>query len=96
MDGISASTIVDVIIKIEADRNKLITTLIYELLPHVLIRNIDQHLVRVAQALDRMKPSTPRCWRGEQLGHHGRGVFSCFCVLWLLSYRLGLVVCVRK
>ena len=49
-------------------------------------------LGRVARALDLVELSTPCRWRGERLGHHGRGVFSRFCVLWLLSHGLKKMV----
>ncbi len=82
-----------VIIKIEVDRNKLNTTLIYNLLLYFFIRNLDQHIGRVSQALYCVEPSTPRRWRGERLGPHGCRVCGSFCVLWLLPQRLEFAVC---
>ncbi len=68
----------DVIKKIEVDRNKLITILIYDLLIYFFIHDLDQHLGRVSPALYCVEPSTPRCWRGEQLGPHGCSVCDVF------------------
>jgi hypothetical protein len=73
----------------EVDRNKLITTFIYDLVWYYFIRDLARHHGRVARTFDRAEPSTPRRWRGGRLGHHGRGVLPVFsCCGWLshLSY----------
>jgi hypothetical protein len=63
----------------EVDRNKLITTFIYNVTSYYFVRNHDQHHGRVARTLDRAEPSTPHCWRGERLGHHGCGGLRSWC-----------------
>jgi hypothetical protein len=83
----------NVIIKIEVDRNKLITILIYGLPLYFFIRDLNQHLGWVSQVLHCVKPSTPRHWRGKQLSPHGCSVCDSFCVLWLLSHHLKFVMC---
>ena len=62
----------------EVNRNKLITTLIYDLIWYYFVPDLARHHGRVARTLDRVDPSTPRRWRGGRLGHHGGGVFACF------------------
>ena len=73
----------------EVDRNKLITTLIYDSIWYYFVRDLAQHHGCVARRFDRDEPSTPPRWRGGRLGHHGRGVlpvFSCCGCLSHLSY----------
>ena len=62
----------------EVDRNKLITTLIYDLVWYYFVHDLAQHHGRVARTFDRAEPSTPHRWRGGRLDHHGRGVFAGF------------------
>jgi hypothetical protein len=72
----------------EADRNKLISTITNGLILYYFARDLVQHHGLVARTLDRVDPSTPHCWKGGRLDHHGRGVFAGFagwCVLWLSS-----------
>ena len=68
------------------DKNRLITTIINDLIPYYFVRDLTQHHGRVARTLDRVDSSTPRCWRGERLRHHGRGVCAACC---------GVVACCR-
>ena len=67
----------DVIIKIEVDRIKLITSLIYGL-PLQFFICLGQRLGWVIRAFDHMDPSHPCRWRGKQPGHHGHGVCASF------------------
>ena len=94
MDAVLATIVVgrrratDYIKTREADRNKLISTIINGFVSYYFIRNLAQHHGRVARTFDRAEPSTPHRWRGGRLDHHGRGVFAGFagwCVLWLSS-----------
>jgi hypothetical protein len=66
------------------DRKILITTIFYDLLRKFFVRDLAHHRGRVARTMDRVDPSTPRCWSGGRLGHHGGGVFASSCVLWLV------------
>ena len=68
------------------DRNKLITSLIYNLTSYYFVRDLARHHGRVARTLDRAEPSTPRRWRGVWLGHHGCGVLPVGVVCGYILY----------
>ena len=61
------------------DKNRLISTIINDLIPYYFVCDLTQHHGRVARTLDCVDPSTPHCWRGERLRHHGCGVFAAWC-----------------
>jgi hypothetical protein len=72
-----------IILNIEVDRNKLITTLMN--LFKSFDSNLGQYMCKVAHPSGGMESLNPCRWRGKQLHHHGGGVCCLFLLLWMDS-----------
>jgi hypothetical protein len=95
MGAVSATIVaggqVRIILNIEVDRNKLITTLILWIYLNPLIATSDNICAR--PPAPRVAWNHQRCWRGERLHHHGGAVCWLFVLLWIDLWRHELIIC---